>query len=256
MTIRKALFRAFLVLAAVAVLANAQAGAPSSIQIFMPGGALPDRPLRFELTRDDGRIETLFTDSKGKFLITGDLVRDADYAVRIESDGQSFASTIVRFRTFRNIVTYVTVFLNPIEGKKKVSPAVLNVIDINVPSAARNAYEQALTEVEKGETENAIADFKRALEIYPQYVRALNDLGVVYLKNDRLEEAATTFRRAIKSNQSFVYARLNPPPKTGRSIYPSFARQDIFLNTARLIFQYQNFALRIATRNFRICASA
>ena len=45
-----------------AVASQAQGGAPSSIQIFMPGGGLPDRAMRFELTRDDGRIETLFTD--------------------------------------------------------------------------------------------------------------------------------------------------------------------------------------------------
>src|SRR5690242_3270523 len=108
--------------------AMAQAGAPSSIQIFMPGGGIPDRPIRFELSRDDGRIETVFTDNKGKFLITGDLVRDADFIVRVEGDGRSFASTTVTFRTFRNIVIYVPVFLNPIEGAKKPTPAVLNVV--------------------------------------------------------------------------------------------------------------------------------
>lgn len=91
---------------------EAQGGAPSSIQIFMPGGGLPDRVIRFELTRDDGRIETLFTDNKGKFQITGDLVREADYIVRVNGDGRSFASTVVNFRTFRNIVIYVPVFLN------------------------------------------------------------------------------------------------------------------------------------------------
>ena len=108
--------RLALAVVAVACLPSAvasQAGAPSSIQIFMPGGGLPDRAIRFELTRDDGRIETLFTDSKGKFQITGDLVRDADYSVRVQGDGRSFDSTVVTFRTFRNIVTYVPVFLNP-----------------------------------------------------------------------------------------------------------------------------------------------
>jgi hypothetical protein len=103
-------FTLTILLGLTAVQAMAQGGAPSSIQIFMPGGALPDRPIRFELSRDDGRIETVFTDNKGKFLITGDLVRDADFVVRVQSDGRSFASTTVTFRTFRNIVTYVPVF--------------------------------------------------------------------------------------------------------------------------------------------------
>jgi tetratricopeptide (TPR) repeat protein len=204
---RAALACSFLFL--VAVFGMAQSGAPSSIQIFMPGGSLPDRSMRFELTRDDGRIETLFTDTKGKFLITGDLVRDADYIIKVEGDGRSFASTTVAFRTFRNIVIYVPVFLNPLEGKKKSPAAVLNVLEVNVPDEARKAYQQAMDEAGKGENERAINDLRRALTIYPQYLRALNDLGVLYIKTNRLEEAEKTFRQAIKINQAFVYPRLN-----------------------------------------------
>jgi Flp pilus assembly protein TadD len=189
--------------------ANAQAGAPSSIQIFMPGGGIPDRPIRFELSRDDGRIETLFTDNKGKFLITGDLVRDADFVVRVQGDGRSFASTTVTFRTFRNIVTYVPVFLNAMEGTKKPTPSVLNVIDVNVPADARASYEQAMTALNRKETQVAIDNLKKALAAYPKYVRALNDLGVIYLQDGRLNDAIATFRQAIKINESFVYPRLN-----------------------------------------------
>src|SRR5215468_6226592 len=190
-------------------LAVAQGGAPSSIQIFMPGGGMPDRPIRFELSRDDGRIETLFTDNKGKFLITGDLVRDADFVVRVQGDGRSFASTTITFRTFRNIVTYVPVFLNPIEGAKKPTPAVLNVIDVNVPTDARTSYDQAMDALNRKDTQLAIDNLKKALVLYPKYVRALNDLGVIYLQNGRFNEAVVTFRQAIKLNESFVYPRLN-----------------------------------------------
>jgi len=192
-----------------ALQAIAQGGAPSSIQIFMPGGALPDRPIRLELSRDDGRIETVFTDNKGKFLITGDLVRDADFVVRVQGDGRSFASTTVTFRTFRNIVTYVPVFLNPIEGGKKTPPAVLNILDVNVPTEARTSYEQAMDALKRKDIQLAIDHLKRALVLYPKYVRALNDLGVIYLQNGRLSEAVTTFRQAIRLDESFVYSRLN-----------------------------------------------
>ena len=192
-----------------AVQAIAQAGAPSSIQIFMPGGGIPDRPIRFELSRDDGRIETLFTDNKGKFLITGDLVRDADFIVRVQGDGRSFASTTVTFRTFRNIVSYVPVFLNPIAGAKRPSPSVLNVIDVNVPADARTSYEQAMEALNRKDTQGAIDNLMKALTLYPKYVRAMNDLGVIYLQTGRLNDAVATFRQAIKTNETFVYPRLN-----------------------------------------------
>jgi tetratricopeptide (TPR) repeat protein len=192
-----------------ACLALAQAGAPSSIQIFMPGGALPDRFLRFTLTRDDGRVETLFTDTKGKFLITGDLVREADYTIRVESDERTFATTVATFRTFRNNVTYVPVFLKPLEERKRNPPAVLNVTDVNVPAKARDAYEQAMREVASGESEKAISDLKRAIGMYPRYLRALNDLGVLYLHLNQLADAAAFFEQAIKIDRTFLYPRLN-----------------------------------------------
>jgi hypothetical protein len=144
------------ILAFTASQALAQAGAPSSIQNFMPGGGLPDRSMRFTLTRDDGRVETVFTDTKGKFLITGDLVRDADFTVTIEGDGRTFGTTVATFRTFRNTVTYVPVFLKPLEEKQRHAPGVLDVTDVNVPPAARSAYQQAMEEANKGENEKAI----------------------------------------------------------------------------------------------------
>src|SRR5207237_4218516 len=41
------------------------------------------------------------------------------------------------------------------------------------------------------------------------YLRALNDLGVIYLKLNRLEEAAETFRQTIKIDQTFIHPRVN-----------------------------------------------
>lgn len=165
--------------------------------------------MRFTLTRDDGRIETVFTDTKGKFQITGDLVRDADYTVTVEGDGRSFATTVTTFRTFRNQVVYVPVFLNPFENKKRKPPGVLDVTDVNVPADARSAYQQAMQEIANGKAEDAISDLKRALNLFPRYLRALNDLGVLYLQLNRLEEAAATFNQAIKIDQNFLYPRLN-----------------------------------------------
>ena len=73
--------------------------APPAIQIFMPDGSLPTRNMRLTLTRDDGRIETVFTDTKGKFQVTGDLIREADYIVTVESDGRTFDTTTARLLT-------------------------------------------------------------------------------------------------------------------------------------------------------------
>src|SRR5947208_9624271 len=96
--------------------------APPAIQIFMPGGTLPPRPIRFTLTRDDGRIEVVFTDTKGKFQVTGDLIRDADYIVTVESDGATYYTTVATFRIVRGTPVYTPVLLRPFTVKAKTAP--------------------------------------------------------------------------------------------------------------------------------------
>jgi len=63
--------------------------------------------------------------------------------------------------------------------------------------------------VNNGQAEGAPSNLQQAISLYPQYVRALNDLGVIYMKLDRLEEAAATFRRAIEVNKRYFHPRLN-----------------------------------------------
>ena len=185
--------------------------APPAIQIFMPGGALPPRPIRFTLARDDGRIEVLFTDTKGKFQVTGDLIRDADYTVTVESDGATYDTTVATFRILRSNPVYTPVFLRPYTGRPKTAPGVVDVrsMDPNVSKDALAAYEAGMKALNNGQTEQAMSELKRAIKLSPRYVRAMNDLGVLYLQLNRLSEAAELFTQAVKLDENFDLARLN-----------------------------------------------
>jgi len=197
------------IILAVLILAFSQA--PPAIQIFMPGGTLPPRPIRFTLTRDDGRIETVFTDTKGKFQVTGDLIRDADYVITVESDGATYDTTVATFRIVRSTPVYTTVFLRPFTGKPKTVTGVVDVraMEPNVSKDALVAYEAGMKALAGGQTEAAITELKRALKLSPRYLRALNDLGVLYLQLNRLPEAAELFAQAVKFDETFNLARLN-----------------------------------------------
>jgi Flp pilus assembly protein TadD len=187
------------------------AQAPPAVQIFMPNGDRPSRELRLQLTRDDGRIETVFTDSKGKFQFTGDLNGIHDYEVRVEGDGRTFDTTITSLRFLRGQVSYVPVFLNPLKGPPLPPNEVVDAsgVDNDVPAEARAAYDRAMKAVGGGRAPEALDELKRAVEAYPKYARALNDLGVLYLKLERLDDAAETLARASKINRRFYLPRLN-----------------------------------------------
>lgn len=183
--------------------------APPAIQIFMPGGTLPPRPIRLTLTRDDGRIEVVFTDTKGKFQVTGDLIRDADYIVTVESDGATYDTTVARFRILRNTPVYTTVFLRPFTARSKTTSGVVDARAMDVKKEAVTAYYTGMTALADGQIEAAITQLKLAVKISPHYLRALNDLGVLYLQLNQLPEAAELFAQAVKIDENFYLARLN-----------------------------------------------
>ncbi|HXI89727.1 MAG TPA: tetratricopeptide repeat protein [Blastocatellia bacterium] len=195
---------------AVFVLAGAQAS--PSIQFFMPDGSLPNRELRFTLVTDAGRIETYFTDSKGKFLLTRSLgfKSDAEYRVTIIGDGTSFDTTTQTFKEY-SAVFYVTVYLNPLRSKPVPPAKVVDLaeFDVKVPEEAKQVYAEAMRAFKEGQRDEAIRGLEHALTIYPDYFRALNDLGVIYMKMNRLDDAARVFERATKIAPRAYHPRLN-----------------------------------------------
>lgn len=192
----------------------AEAQAPPSIQFFMPDGSLPTRQLRFSLESHDGRVvDIFFTDTKGKFLLTRSqgLRPNSGYRISIESDGLTFAGTIVSFYHYGDSVYFVPVFLKPLtaEAVKPAGLVDLAELDSAVPKDALDAYNQGMRAFTEGRSDEAISEIGRALKVYPDYFRALNDLGVILLKLNRLDEAAQAFERASRLAPRVYYPRLN-----------------------------------------------
>jgi tetratricopeptide (TPR) repeat protein len=187
------------------------AQAPSSIQIFLPNGDRPLREMRMTLSRDDGRVEIVFTDSKGKFQLTGDLNRDREYDITIEGDNRTFETTSARLRLLRAGVTYLPIFLRPYKNKQVTATGVIDasMLDVEVPKEAQARYSEAMSDISNGRVREAVTLLKQAITIYPRYVRALTDLGVLYLKFNMLDEAVASLRQAVKVNSKYHVSRLN-----------------------------------------------
>ena len=193
---------------------TAMAQAPPSIQFFMPDGSLPPRELRFTLTSDGGLVETFFTDSKGRFLITRreGLRPDAAYTVTIRGDGRTFDTTTVSFKFYgNNSVYYIPIFLRPLESSRQPPPGVIDLseMDRRAPKEARDAYDNGMRAAAEGRMNDAVTELKRSLGIYPRNFRALNDLAVILMTLNRLDESAEMFQRAVEIAPRVHYARLN-----------------------------------------------
>jgi Flp pilus assembly protein TadD len=65
-----------------------------------------------------------------------------------------------------------------------------------VPGRAVKEYERGVKAANKGENENAIEYYKKAIAADPEFVSAMNDLGVAYLQADTIELAIEQFTKA------------------------------------------------------------
>jgi tetratricopeptide (TPR) repeat protein len=96
------------------------------------------------------------------------------------------------------------------EGKSSDSPAsTVAVQDMNIPKAAVKQFDKASALIAKQEWKKAIDQLSRALAIYPTYVQAYNNLGVVYARiGDRTSER-TALQKALSINDHFAPAWVN-----------------------------------------------
>ena len=79
-----------------------------------------------------------------------------------------------------------------------MKPGVLNAALANVPKPAIEEYDKGLEFVSRGDTAKAIEHLKRAVELYPNFGLALNELGVQYMKKGELDSAAEVLTKALQ----------------------------------------------------------
>ena len=77
-------------------------------------------------------------------------------------------------------------------GEQTISAA-----ELVIPDKARKEFEKASQAFRKDDFENARKHFEKALEIYPKYALAENDLGVIFMKTGERELGRAAFEKAM-----------------------------------------------------------
>lgn len=164
------------------------------VQLMLSAG---NTPVGESYTNDQG--ETEFDDVEpGNYhvVVTGDGIESADTDL-FEVDnrrGTQFQTIIVR-RTG--------------EGSQKSGSATVALGDMNIPKAARKQFNKATDLITREEWNKAIDQLKRALALYPNYVQAYNNLGVVYARMDDRNSESAALQKAINVDDHFAPAWVN-----------------------------------------------
>jgi hypothetical protein len=97
------------------------------------------------------------------------------------------------------------------EANPKAVPGapMVDVADLNIPKAARKQFDKASDLIARQDWKKAVNQLNQALALYPQYVQAYNNLGVVYARlGDRTSER-TALQKAVSLNDHFAPAWVN-----------------------------------------------
>ena len=193
-----------------------------------------------------GELAFTYTDQQGRFEIGN--VAPGQYSVEVDADPQRHLEAVSE----RVLVgrgggpTFVTVSLKEqghesTSDEKTVSVAMLNQ---KVPSAAKREFERAKHLLDQGKADESIEALRSAINIYPDYLMAHNDLGAQLLEQGKLDQAAAELKVATVIDPQAFNPQLNlgivlfkqgnfnealPPLEKASSIAPTLPAPHLYL---------------------------
>jgi Tfp pilus assembly protein PilF len=182
------------------------------LQFYLPHGEPLQQNIRFQLIADDASRppDYHFTNSAGTVVLYR-LEAFSTYIVVVETDGKTWSTTTTRFLVTPGRAPSVQVQLEPFRTERVVSGPTVSAAALQqkVPRDARRKFENAVKQLEKGKYADAEPLLVRAVEIFPDYVDARNELAVTLMKAGKLAEAEQHLRRALQVDSAAVRPLLN-----------------------------------------------
>jgi tetratricopeptide (TPR) repeat protein len=102
-----------------------------------------------------------------------------------------------------NVGTIVLHRLGNVEG------TAVSLTSLQAPKEARRAYDKAIQDLRKNKLPEAAKELQKAVDIYPKYAAAWNELGRIQAQNDAVADARKSFENALAADGKFVSPYLN-----------------------------------------------
>lgn len=180
-------------------------------RVLMPEGSPFNGTARLTLQAMNGGQVVIFTDYQGQFNF-GE-VSSGNYTLEVDGDRQIFTPVSQGVQVFRGAPTVVNISLKYKPGAERAAGggSVVSVaeLDKSIPEKARKEFRRGSEAAQANKNAEAIEHFRKAVEIYPDFMMAHNDLGLQLIVAARLDEAAEQLRLAIKLDPKAFNPQLN-----------------------------------------------
>lgn len=186
-----------------------QARGNISGQVVLPSGHQVSTRIRITLSGYRLSPSVTFTDNKGRFSFSN--ISDGTYSIEVSADSNRYETLTQEVRVIYGASPALLINLKEKTGAVTSNPSVISAteLDQEVPDAARKEFEKGAQFSGAGRIQEAIDRFKKAIDIFPNYLMARNNLGVQYLKLGKWADAAKQFEAAITVNPKALNPRQN-----------------------------------------------
>jgi tetratricopeptide (TPR) repeat protein len=181
--------------------------------VYYPGGRRLDKRAKVKLRSMLGIEQFTLTDDSGAFAFRR--LKGGTYIITVDAGKEfSAASETVdivepaRRRNENGINLTLQITLQPAVTPAKPVGTVA-VTSLVIPPEALKLYTEALQSSQAGDRKKAIEQLDAALKIYPEYIAALNEKGVQYMRLKNMDKAAEAFDAALRIAPEAFTPRLN-----------------------------------------------
>ena len=167
--------------------------------VFGPSGRPTENPVQVRLSTMTRGDRTMITTNTGQFAFRGLPTGSYTVSIEKEKDFEPYSQS-VDLRQFRGgppQLFTMTIQL-VLKARTETKPAVVNAEFAGVPAEAQEHYFEAVASSKKGDVAGAIEQLKLAINVHPSFMNAYNELGVLYLRTNKLEDADAAFQEALK----------------------------------------------------------
>jgi len=192
--------------------ATTLAQSPGSIsgKVVLPDGSNLAQGVRISLETMRGVKSSVYTDNQGAFAFRG--LTPGSYQIIVEGDKNLWETTSANLEVFPGAPSILTITLKPkkTSSKPKGSETVTATeLGNSVPAKAQKEFDRASEASRQGKIEDAISHLRKAIDYYPGYLMARNDLGAQLLEQGKFEEAEKELRGAIEIDSKAFNPHLN-----------------------------------------------
>ena len=168
--------------------------------VFGPSGRPLEQRVRIRLSTMTRGDRVFTSNEKGAFAFRG--LPSGSYTITIDREVEykpySTSVDVVQLRGGGNPTPTVVTLNIRLEYKDRNKAGIVDSTLLSIPEKARTHYSNGIEESKKGNRQAAIEEFKQAIAEHPSFTLAFNELGVQYLKLNRVEEADQAFQNALK----------------------------------------------------------